>query len=82
MSATVFLRLLHHGLVTQRQAIRDGAPDVAEGIADLLHTLPLELIQLEEGARSSDDVLTDLRERAQRLGCARWLESALDEIDA
>jgi len=73
-------RLLYMALVGIREEGRDGRRNVVVGLADLFHTIPLQLDRVARGDIADSVVMRLLRERAVHLGCDRWVEDRLREM--
>jgi hypothetical protein len=50
------------------------------GLADLFHNIPLALNRAYQTAGNYDELLAEIQERAERNGCAAWLQQATDSI--
>jgi hypothetical protein len=85
MSATtrpaleVLHRLLYMALIEIRSEGAGQKNKVVFHLADLLHTLPLDLQAVAEGRGTYEEVLGRLEERAREKRCERWLEARLGD---
>jgi hypothetical protein len=74
----VLHRLLYLALIEIRTEAYDHQNKKIFHLADLFHTIPLQLEGAAEGKGSYDEVLAWLRERAQQKGCEGWLDKVLE----
>jgi hypothetical protein len=79
---TTLHRLLHLALIDMRVAAYEQRPQPIFYMADLMHTLPLQLERAAQGECTYEEVLSQLRQRAQDKGQAyeKWLESRLEDV--
>jgi len=76
---SLLYRLLYIALLDLRMEAHDTKNEEAWRVANLFHRIPLQLARVGAGDGSYADLLAQLREDAQRLGCAAWLERAGEE---
>lgn len=74
-SRDLLFRLLYRALIDIRMVSMDGNVRAAGGISNLVHNVPLAMINSD-----ADDALNKLAERAQVLGMSSWLQTALKDI--
>ncbi len=79
MGESLLYRLLYIAPIDLRAGAHDTQSEEAWRIAHLFHRIPLQLARVGAGDGSYTDLLAQLREDAQRLGCAAWLERASEE---
>ncbi len=75
-------RLLYRALIEIRMEAHRAENNTIYGLADLMHNLPLQLLQVARGEKAHEQALADLRERAQNRGGATWFNHALQEEEA
>ncbi|WP_371345660.1 hypothetical protein [Ancylobacter sp. IITR112] len=75
-------RLLYDAFIEIRMASYDGESKVSFWLADLLHTVPLDLAR--EAAAGSDfsDTLRTILERADERGIRSWVDTRLTKAAA
>jgi hypothetical protein len=71
-------RLLYLALVEMRTEAYEVRNKKVFHLADLLHTLPLQLERVAGGEGSYDEVLKSLHSRAGDKSLERWLENAIE----
>jgi hypothetical protein len=75
--------LVHHLCYQALLDLRDEAHQTrhaqAFALADLFHTVPLDLVLVLQGQESDDQLLDQLHDRALQRGCNDWLEQALED---
>ena len=76
---SLLYRLLYIALIDLRMEAHDTKNEEAWRVAHLFHRIPLQLARVGAGDGSYADLLAQLREDAQQLGCAAWLEHASEE---
>jgi len=76
----LIFRLLSMAFIELRDRGRESRDKVVFHIADVLHNAPSGLMLAGNDPERCRELLTSLRERAERSGCARWLETRIDEI--
>jgi hypothetical protein len=70
-------RLLFRALLEMREQGRLSGDKAVFHLADLFHTVVLEMARAADGKISYQEVLKVLEERAKEKGLARWLEANL-----
>lgn len=79
-ASTVVHRLLFRALLEMRSRGQEQSDKVTFHLADLFHTVVLELDRASKGDCSYEDVLKTLSSRAQERGLDRWLTDNLDSL--
>jgi hypothetical protein len=76
-------RLMHHAFVDIRAQNVDKDPKSFH-LADLFHNIPIQLEDVAEGAKTSDEIWEWLNNRAEQKGEAtqQWLASRLELVEA
>lgn len=72
-------RLLYDGLIEIRYEAREGLIDGVFRLADLFHTLPLQLERVERGATTPEEVMSTLLAHAERIHTKQWLAHRIEE---
>ena len=68
-------RLLYFALVEMRDRGRLAKDPVVFQLADLLHNIPLALLKADPASDENyEQILLSMRQRAQELGCERWID--------
>lgn len=80
-SAEVVHRLLFRALVELRAQGHELKDKLVFHLADLFHTVVLDLEAAAEGRLTYDDVLSQLEEKAKEKNCERWLSAARAEVE-
>jgi hypothetical protein len=70
-------RLLFDALLDLRTEGKECRNGRVFGLADLMHQLPNQLMEMEEGKLQATDILEELRSHAQKRGVETWLEKHL-----
>ena len=75
-------RLLFQALLEIREQSRVNGDKVSYHLADLFHTVALQLEAAAEGKTNVnyEDILTFLKERAREKGCEEWIEARVSEL--
>lgn len=74
---TIIHRLLYFCLIEIRSAAYESQTKKAFLLADLLHTIPLQLEQVIQGERTYEDLLSWIQQRASDLGCEEWINQII-----
>jgi hypothetical protein len=79
---TTLHHLLYEALIDMRVAAYEQRAQPIFYMADLMHTLPLQLEQAALGKYTYEEVLSQLRERAQDKGQAyvKWLDHLFENL--
>lgn len=79
---TTLHHLLYQALIDMRVAAYEQRPQPIFHMADLMHTLPLQLEQAAQGQYTYEEVLSQLRQRAQDKGQAyvQWLDHLFENL--
>lgn len=73
-------RLLFRALLEIRSQGHDEQNKVVFHLADLFHTIVLDMENAAEGRRTYEEVLNLLEQRAKEKGLDRWLNQSLSEL--
>jgi hypothetical protein len=74
-------RVLFRALVEIREQGHEQKNKLVFHLADLFHTIVLDMEAAAEGRLNYEDVLRQLEEKAREKGCERWLHSALAQLE-
>lgn len=66
---------LYYALIEIRAQAEHTGDKLVFHLADLLHGVPGQLMQVERGERTFTEVLANLEERAEQKGCRAWLNN-------
>jgi hypothetical protein len=72
-------RLLYDSLIEMRSEACDERVSHVFRLADLFHMLPLRLERMARGEITDEEVMSDLRAHAERIGMAHWLSHRIQE---
>jgi hypothetical protein len=81
-AAELLNRLLYRALIEIRDQGREGGSKAVFHLADLFHTIPLQLDRVLEGQATYEEVLQALEAKAAEKGMERWLHAAVSEIES
>jgi len=74
-------RLLYRALIDIRHEGRELKSSAVFGLADLFHTIPLELERAANGDIDYDDAFKQLLDIAKERNYERWIENQLESIE-
>jgi hypothetical protein len=75
-------RLLFRALLDMRSQGGHQADKSVFHLADLFHSVVLEMENAAEGKCTYEEVLKYLEERAKETGCEKWLDANLAQLNA
>lgn len=79
--STVVHRALFQALIEMRERAGESNDKVVWHLADLFHTIVLDLESASLGERSYDDVFQTLTDRVGEKGLGRWWQAKLADLD-
>lgn len=73
--------IIYHAFFDIRSAAYDGGknPSIIK-LSEVFHNIPLQLERTERENGDYSDVLRDIRERARRAKCKKWLDNILCQL--
>jgi hypothetical protein len=72
-------RLLYDALIEIRYDAHEGLTKEVFRLADLFHNLPMQLERMQRGETTPEEVMSDLRAHAERIGAKQWLAHRIQE---
>lgn len=77
----LILRLIYLALLDIRESSHSSGDRVSYHLSNFFHNIPLEFHRALNGEISFEDLLEDLKNESNNLGCDFWLENAIKHID-
>src|SRR5438132_221524 len=75
-------RLLFQALIEIRAQGHEQENKLVFHLADLFHTVVLQMKRAAEGETTYEDVLRLVEDKAKEKGCEKWLLSTLQQLDS
>ena len=82
-SKKLIYRLIYQAFLDIRSAAQSGdknANTIAYRLSDVFHIVPLQLNRVEIEGGDYGKVLLDIKEKAKRAKCDRWLDNVIGQL--